>query len=126
MSTEQTAQTSRKLFRDATFAAIAAAIATTLVAAGAKSLDVTLLVQGKPIPLSAFAFWTVVATAFGTALAAVLSDRRHFLKITVALTALSLAPSVLAPDDTPTKLALIATHLTAAIIVIPVLLRRSE
>ncbi len=73
MNTSRSTPTSRRLLlRDAAVAGIAAAIATTIAAAAAKGLDVSLRVDGKAIPLSAFAFWTVIAAALGTVLAAAL------------------------------------------------------
>lgn len=97
MNTPHSARPPRKLLlRDAAAAGIAAAIATTATAAAARGLDVNLRVDGKAIPLSAFAFWTVVATALGTILALALRNRNRFLKATVPLTAISLVPAAIA------------------------------
>ena len=50
---------------------------------------------------------------------------QRFLIIAAALTALSCVPSVALPPDTATKLTLVATHLIAAAILVPVLARRT-
>lgn len=101
------------------FAGAAAASATTLAAALAKAAGVDFTVDGKEIPLGAFAWWSVVGTAFGVGLAALVKSRPRFVGITVALLIVSLLPAVAAPNDGASKLALVATHLLAAAVVIP-------
>jgi len=49
--------------------------------------------------------------------------RRRFLQVTAVLTALSCVPSVALPDDVATKATLVALHLLAAAIIVPVLAR---
>lgn len=98
-----------------------AAGATAATAATAQAADVSLEIAGKAVPLSAFPFWTTVGTLIGIALAAVLRQRRRFIRTTVAATGLSLIPPVFAADDAVTALVLVATHLIAAAIVIPAL-----
>ncbi len=98
-----------------------AAVAVTAVAAAAQAADVSLEVAGKAIPLSAFPFWTVIGTLAGIILAALLRQRRRFIRTTVAATGFSLIPPILGADDALTALILIATHLIAAAIVIPAL-----
>ena len=44
----------------------------------------------------------------------------------MALTALSCVPSVVWPDDAATKVALVALHVLAAAIVVPVLVRHAH
>jgi peptidoglycan/LPS O-acetylase OafA/YrhL len=83
------------------------------------------------IPLLGFAQLTFVGAVIGGVLLAVLnrrSDRpRHrFLQVTAALTALSCVPSVAMPPDAGTKAALVAIHLLAAAIIVPVLARHAR
>ncbi len=54
------------------------------------------------------------------------TPRQRFYHQTVALVALSCVPSVALPPSVATKIALVATHLIAAAIVIPVLARRTN
>ena len=73
-----------------------------------------------------FAQLTFVGAVIGGVLLAVLnrrsrSARRRFLQMAVALTALSFVPSVAWADAATTKLALVALHVGAAVIVVPAL-----
>ena len=52
-----------------------------------------------------------MATFAGVVLAAVVRHRRRFLAATLTLTALSIVPSIVAPDDTATTIVLVGTHL---------------
>ena len=109
---------------------VAAAVATA-VAAGVHAAGVPLEVEGEMIPLPGFAQMTFVGAVIGGLLLAVLNRRsaaagRRFVQVTVALTALSCVPSVAMPDDVATRVALVAIHLLAAAIVVPVLLRHAE
>ena len=86
-------------------------------------------VGGQAIPLLGFAQITFVAAIIGTVLAVVLSHRanrpqRTFLVTTIALTALSIVPDVLADAHTATRITLALTHVVAAAIVIPALSSR--
>lgn len=116
-----TTQRLRRLLPTGMLAGAAAAAATVAVAASARAADVSLEVDGQAIPLPAFAFWTIVATFAGVVLAAVLRHRRRFLAAALPLTALSIVPSLVAPDDTSTTIVLATTHLLAAAIIIPTL-----
>lgn len=109
----------RSLLPTGMLAGAAAAAATVVVAALAQAADVSLEVDGQAIPLATFAFWTIVATIAGVVLAAVVRHRWRFLAATLTLTALSLVPSIVAPDDTATTIVLVGTHLLAAAIIIP-------
>lgn len=100
-----------------------AAAGTVAVAAAARAADVSLEVDGKAIPLAAFAFWTLVGAAAGVVIAAIVRRRRPFVIITGAATALSLVPALFAPDDVSTSVVLVVAHLIAAAIVIPALAR---
>jgi peptidoglycan/LPS O-acetylase OafA/YrhL len=78
------------------------------------------------IPLVDFAQLTFVGAVIGGVLLVVLnrrsrSARRRFLQMAVALTALSCVPSVAWADAATTKLALVALHVGAAVIVVPAL-----
>jgi hypothetical protein len=86
--------------RAGALAGVTASAASIAIAASARAADVSLEVDGKPIPLSAFVFWTLVATAAGVVLAAIVRRQRPFLAIALAATAVSLAPPAIAPDDT--------------------------
>ena len=112
------------IWRTGAIAGLIAAGAVTVVAALARALDVGLEVDGEAIPLAGFAQVTVMSVLIGLVLASVLARRaRHpqatFVRTTVALTAVSCIPSVLFPSDTGTRVALVLTHLVAAVIVIP-------
>ena len=116
--------TLRELAPTGLLAGAVAAAGTTGVAAIARAADVGLEVDGSSIPLAAFALWTVVGAALGIVAARLLGDARRFVVVTVAITAASLVPAIVLPDDTATKLVLVGTHLLAAVIVIPALSRR--
>ena len=107
-------------------AAAIASCATLTLAAIASAADVSLDVNDKGIPLSAFPFWTIMATVIGAITARLVQTRRTFQTVTIAATALSLVPAAIAPDDTYTRLVLIGTHLVAAVIVIPLLSRTTQ
>ena len=114
----------RELAPTGLLAGVVAAVGTTGVAAIARAADVVLEVDGSSIPLPAFALWTVVGAALGIVAARLLGDARRFVAVTLAITAVSLVPAIVLPDDTATKLVLAGTHLLAAVIVIPALSRR--
>lgn len=109
-------------------AAVAASAATMAVAAAGHAAGVSLDMAGAPIPVQGFGVLTAVFSMVGVVLAAVLSrtvgnPRRTFLRTTVALTALSLVPDVIADASPATKGLLMITHLVAAAIVIPAVAR---
>ena len=117
------------LWKPGLLAGLVAAVATTTVVVVARAADVPVAVQGEQIPLAGFAQLTLVATVIGIVIARVLSTRarhpRHtFMVATVALTAVSLVPDVLADATTASRLTLGLTHLVAAAIVIPTLAKR--
>lgn len=104
----------------------AAAVATTAVAAAADGAGVPFAIDGETIPLLGFAQMTALGAVIGGVLAAALrrSGRRSwFLGVTAVLTVLSCVPSVAMPPDTATKLVLVGTHLLAAAIIVPSLVR---
>jgi hypothetical protein len=112
-------------------AGFAAAAVNTVVVAVADSADVPLNFHNdpRPIPLLGFAQVTILATLIGLGIATVLRRRSVrpaalFTRITVALTAVSMIPPVVVEADLSTKVLLVATHLIAAVIVIPVVAKR--
>jgi hypothetical protein len=119
------------LWRTTAVAGVAAAAATTAVAGVVHAAGVSLAIDGEAIPLLGFAQLTLLGAALGGLLLAVLvrtstAPRRRFLQLTVALTALSCVPSLAWPDDVATKVALVATHVLAAAIILPALARRTR
>ncbi len=112
------------LVRTAALAGAVAAVSTTAVAAIASAAGVSLEIDGAPIPVLAFAWWTLVGAAVGVVAARLLGERRRFVVVTTVAAGLSLVPAVAAPDDTATRLVLVGAHLLAAAIVIPTLGRR--
>lgn len=114
----------RPLLRAGAVAGVIAAVATTALAALARAIDVPLEIEGEVIPLLGFAQMTLVGAALGVGLAALLRRRPPFVVVTVVATALSLVPSLALPDDTATRVVLVAAHLVAAVIIVPVLARR--
>jgi hypothetical protein len=106
-----------------------ATLATSAVAAAGKFAGVGVEVGGAAIPVSGFAVLTALFSAVGLLLALALArwarrPRPVFVRATVALTALSLVPDVLADASAATKMLLMVTHLVAAAIVIPAVARR--
>jgi hypothetical protein len=127
--TQASTGTSRKLWKTGAIAGVTAAIATAGFAAIAQAADVSLKVGGKAIPVLGFGQLTLVGALIGTILAVVFARRaghpqRTFMITTVALTALTFIPDVTANAAAGTKLALVASHLIAAAIIIPALASR--
>ena len=119
----------RELRRTGAIAGVAAAVATVGVAAAADAIGVPIKIAGESIPLVGFAQLTLFFTLVGVVMASVMARRashaRHmFVSTTLALTALSFVPDVLADAQTATKLTLVLTHVVAAAIVIPALASR--
>lgn len=109
-------------------ATVTAVAATTLVAALARTSGVGLEVSGEPIPLPGVGFVTGVCAVAGVALAAALlrwsvHPARHFVTVTLVLTAASLVPPLVAETEAATALTLVGLHLVAAVTVIPLLAR---
>ena len=114
------------LRRTTVVAGLVAAAVTTAVAAALHAAGVSFQVDGEMIPLAGFAQMTFLGAAIGGLLLAVLnrrsrSTRRRLLRTAVALAALSCVPSVTWPDEVATKLALVALHVLAAVIVVSAL-----
>jgi peptidoglycan/LPS O-acetylase OafA/YrhL len=124
-----TGTSTKQLRRTGLLAGLAASVATSTTAAAASAAGVSLKVGGEAIPVIGFAQATFVAAIIGTVMAVVMSHRarrpRHtFVVSTVALTALSIVPDVIADAHTTTRLVLALTHVVAASIVIPALSSR--
>ncbi len=124
--------TSRRGFLAAgLMAAVAAAAAVTLLGGVARSagVDFELAADGDAIPLSGLATMTSMFSIVGLVLAAALRrwagrPAATFVRVSVALTGLSLVPPFLYDANLATSLSLVVLHLTAASIVIPVVARR--
>jgi len=119
----------RQLRRSGAVAGVVASVATTGVAVAADAIGVPIKIAGESIPMAGFAQLTLFFSAVGIVLASVMARRSThardlFVKTTLALTALSIVPDMLADAQTATKLTLILTHVVAAAIVIPTLASR--
>jgi len=110
-------------------AAVAAAALNAVVAAVARAAGVDLEVSGgEDIPVSGIAFVTVVLSTLGLLIAAALSrwsdsPVQWWLRTTVALTAISLVPPLVAAADAATAVTLVVLHLLAAAVVVPTVAR---
>jgi hypothetical protein len=118
------------LRRTTVVSGLAAAAVTTGAAAVAHAAGVSFEVEHEMIPLAGFAQMTLLGAVIGGVLLAVLNRRsssvqRRFVQWTVALTALSCVPSVALPDDAASKITLVALHVLAAAIIVPVLARHA-
>jgi hypothetical protein len=117
----------RSLWRTGMRAGVCAAAATVAVAGTASAAGVSLdTAPGESIPLLGFAQLTLVFTVVGILIARTIGRRAHdprttVLRVTVALTALSLVPDAILDAGVATKATLMVTHLVAAAIVIPAL-----
>ena len=120
----------RTLPRATATAGVLAAAATTASAAVLRAAGIPLAVHGK-IPLAAFAQLTFIAAVSGGVLLAMLvrrssAPRQRFVRITAGLTALSCVVPLAFADATASKIALVALHLLAAAIIVPVLARPAD
>ena len=118
----------RPLWRAALVSGAVAAAVTTTIAAVAEAAGVSFESDGEPIPLLGFAQMTLLGTLLGLVIARFCRRAAHprvvFVRITVALTALSVVPDLTMPFDTASRIVLVLTHVAAAAIVVPVLARR--
>jgi hypothetical protein len=110
-------------------ATVAAAAATALVATVGQAVGISTAVSGAPIPTSGFAVLTAIFSVVGLVIATALRrfarrPRTAWIRTTIALTALSFVPDVLADAAVTTKVLLVLTHIVAAVIVIPAVARR--
>jgi hypothetical protein len=109
---------------------IAAAVVTAFAAA-AHAGGAPLAIDGETIPLVGFPQMTLLGAVLGGLIATALNrygaePRRWFVRAAVVLTAVSCVPSVAFPPDVATKVILVATHVIAAVIVVPVLARQTR
>jgi lysylphosphatidylglycerol synthetase-like protein (DUF2156 family) len=119
------------VWRTTVVSGLAAAAATAVVAAAAHGAGIPLEIDGREVPPLGFAQMTLVGAVIGGVLLAALnrtsrSAGRRFVQASVGLTALSCVPSIVIPPDAATKIALVATHLVAAAIIVPALARRAR
>jgi hypothetical protein len=111
-------------------AAVAASLATTVLAAVASAAGVSFADStGASIPIAGFAQLTLVFSLVGVAIAAVIARRASrprptFLRTTVALTVLSFVPDLTFGFDSGSAATLITLHTIAAAIVVPALAAR--
>ena len=109
-------------------AAVASALATTLVAVVLEALGADYEVDGGTIPVAGFGSITFFFCLVGLVVAAVLlrwspAPARHFLQVAAVLTAISLVPPVLWGRDVGTTLALVVLHLVPAVVMVPSVVR---
>lgn len=129
-STSTTAVGRRPVWKHGVAASAVAAVATTTVASLASAAGVSFSAHGgSSIPISGFAQLTLVFSLIGVGLAAVMARRAHrprraFVRTTVALVVLSLVPDATFGFDPASAVTLMADHILAAVIVVPVLARR--
>ncbi len=112
------------LWRPALAAGLAAAAATTAMAAVLGAVGVSFEIDGETIPLLGFANLTLMCVAAGYFLAVALrrfasNPRRTFVISTVVLTVASLIPDVIVQMPIGARFSLMAMHVVAAYIVIP-------
>ena len=111
-------------------AAVAASVATTVLAASASAAGVSFADStGASIPLAGFAQLTLVFSLIGVGIAAVLArtarrPRMTFVRTTLALTALSFVPDLTFGFDAGSAATLMMLHTVAAAIVVPTLAGR--
>ena len=103
---------------------VIAAVVTTVAAVAAHAAGVSFEIEGEMIPWAGYAQMVLLGTVIGIVLARQLarrasSPRSTFVRTTIVLTALSCIPDVLVNAETTTKLALAATHVIAAAVIIP-------
>jgi Family of unknown function (DUF6069) len=128
-TTTATAPRTVPLWRTGGLAAITAALATTAIAAVARSAGVSLEIDGAPIPLLGFTQLTLACAAIGLVLAVALrrwaaKPRRTFMVVTAVLTVLSVGPDLLVSAAPSTRIVLVLSHLVAAAIVVPLVAGR--
>ncbi|GAA4082150.1 DUF6069 family protein [Nocardioides kongjuensis] len=120
----------RTVWKHGVAAAAAASVVTSTLAALASAAGVSFADQtGASIPILGFTQLTFVFSLIGVGLAAVLArkarrPRATFVRVTVALTVLSLVPDATFGFDVASAVSLMTLHVVAAAIVVPVLAGR--
>ncbi len=130
-STDATSTRPASLRRTTVLVGLASAAAVTAVAAVAHAAGASFEVEGEMIPLAGIAQMVFLGAVIGGLLLAALNRRsgdarRRFFQVTAVLTALSCVPSLAWPDEVATKATLVALHLLAAAIIVPVLARHAH
>ena len=124
------ASTRPTVWKHGVAASAAAAVVTSALAAVASAAGVSFADKsGVSIPVLGFTQITFVLAMIGVGLAAVLTRKARrpqstFVRTTVALTVVSLVPDATFGFDLASALTLMALHVVAAAIVIPVLASR--
>jgi hypothetical protein len=118
------------LLRSTVSVGVLAAAVTTAGAVALRAAGVPLAVHGK-IPLAGFPQVTFIAAVIGGVLLALLNrrssaPRRRFVQMTIGLTAISCVLPAAFADTTASKFALVALHLVAPAIIVPVLARHAD
>jgi uncharacterized protein DUF6069 len=111
-------------------AGVLAAAATTAGAAALRAAGDPLAVHGN-IPLAAFVQISLLGAVLGAVLLEVLNrrssdPRRRFIQMTIGLAALSCAVPAAFAETGSSKFALVALHVVAAAIIVPVLARHAN
>jgi len=131
LATPATTRPASPLRRSTVVSGVVAAAVTTAAAAAVHAAGVSFEIEGEMIPMLGFAQMVFLGAVLGGLLLAGLnrwssSARQRFVQATVALTTLSCIPSVTMPDDAGTQIALVALHVLAAAIIVPVLARHAR
>lgn len=124
------AATQQPLWKPGVAAAAVASVATTMLADVASAAGVSFADHtGPSIPVAAFAQLTLVFSLVGVGIAALMARKARtprvtFVRIAIALTALSFVPDLTFGFDAGSAAALMTLHTVAAVIVVPTLARR--
>ncbi|HJQ05632.1 MAG TPA: DUF6069 family protein [Nocardioides sp.] len=130
VSTGTVAENRPTVWKHGLVAAAVAAVATTAFAAVASAAGVSFADRtGASIPIAGFAQVTLVLALVGVGIAAVVArkarqPRRTFVRVAGALVVLSFVPDLVSGFDAASAITLMADHVLAAAIVVPVLARR--
>jgi hypothetical protein len=131
-NTDTTMTSRRAVWTTGLASGVVAAAANLAIAAAAKGLDHPLVTRDdEAIPLFGFPQMTLVGALLGIVIALVIRrraghPRRTFVRTAVVLTAVSCIPSVALAASVGVGVALVATHLVAAAIVIPAIASRID
>jgi hypothetical protein len=129
-TTATTAAERPTVWKHGVAAVVVAAVGTTAVAAVASAAGVSFADRtGAAIPVPGFATLTLFFGLLGVVIAAVLArkartPRRTFVRTTAALVVLSFVPDLVSGFDVASAVTLMADHVLAAAIVVPVVARR--
>jgi amino acid transporter len=118
------------VWRHGVAAALAASVATTVLAAVASAAGITFADRtGASIPILGFTQLTLIFSLMGVGMAAVMARKARrpqttFVRTAVVLTALSFVPDLTFGFEAASAATLIALHTVAAVIVVPTLAGR--